>query len=190
MSAKPVASCFSRTLALVPPVVALAATQADAAVDMFLKIDGIPGESADVSHKEWIQIESFSWGVSNPGSLSTGGGGGTGKAQITPLGVTKKVDKASPLLMLAVCTGKEVVDVTLHVRTSGGDKSEPFYEIKFSDVLVSSFQSGGSNGAEERPTESVSFNFSKIEVKYQTQDQAGGPGETVEATFDFKTATN
>jgi type VI secretion system secreted protein Hcp len=189
MSTKPAASYFSRTLALVPPVLSLTVPQAEAAVDMFLKIEGIPGESVDVSHKEWIQIDSFSWGVSNPGSLSTGGGGGAGKAVIAPLTVGKKIDKSSPLLMLSVCTGQSHVDVTLQVRAAGEDKREPYYVIKFSDVLVSSFQSGASSSADDRPTESVSFNFSKIEVKYFSESATGGV-ETVEASFNFKEQTS
>ena len=84
------------------------------AVDYFLKIDGVPGESADAKHKGEIQLESFSWGETNPGGGGMGGGGGAGKVQMQDLVVTMLVSKASPKLMLACATGKHYKEAVLN----------------------------------------------------------------------------
>ena len=86
------------------------------AVDMFLKLDGIKGESADHKHKDTIHIESFSWGMSQTGAHGTGGGGGAGKVSVHDISITKHVDKSSPALMLACCNGKHIKDGLITVR--------------------------------------------------------------------------
>ena len=48
------------------------------AIDMFMKVEGINGEAKDANHKDWTDIESFDWGAEQPGSMTTGGGGGAG----------------------------------------------------------------------------------------------------------------
>ncbi len=165
MSAKPVTPRFSRTLALLPPAVALAASHANAAADYFLKIEGIKGESTDQQHKDWIDIQSFSWGVSN---AVDGTGGTTGRSTPSPLVISKPIDKSSPLLFLSACVGEKVPSITLQLLRAGGDGGqEVYYTIVMHDVLVTSMQSGGSSGGDSVPTESISFNYSKIEFEYK-----------------------
>src|SRR5690348_6092500 len=89
------------------------------AVDMFLKLDGIKGESLDSKHKDEIQIESFSWGLAQTGTMSAGMGGGAGKVNVHDISVTKYVDKSSPELMLACCNGKHIPSGLLTVRKAG-----------------------------------------------------------------------
>lgn len=145
-----------------------------ASVDMFLELDGIKGESKDEKHKGEIEILSFSWGASNPGSGSYGGGGGAGKVSISDLSVTKPIDQSSTQLFVDAATGKHIKDATLTLRKKSSGDGEPleFLKIKLQDILVSSVQQAG-NGSSERPTESVSLNFTKIEIAYQSED--GGP---------------
>ncbi|MGH3042713.1 MAG: Hcp family type VI secretion system effector, partial [Gaiellaceae bacterium] len=78
------------------------------AVDYFLKVDGIPGESADSKHKGEIDVLAFSWGVSQSGSPVPGGGGGAGKADFEDLLVVARTSKASPLLWEACASGKHI----------------------------------------------------------------------------------
>jgi type VI secretion system secreted protein Hcp len=148
-----------------------------ASVDMFLELDGIKGESKDEKHKGEIEILSFSWGASNPGSSTAGGGGGAGKVSISDLSVTKPIDLASTPLFLDAATGKHIKDATLTLRkkTSGDGEPLEYLKIKLQDILVSSVQQAG-NGNTDRPMESVSLNFSKIEIAYQPED--GGPPVT------------
>ena len=113
------------------------------ALDYFLKIDGVSGESPDAKHKGEIQLESFSWGETSPGGAGHGGGGGAGKVQMQDLVVTMVVSKASPKLMLACATGKHHKEAVLTVRKAGKDQQE-YYIVKLKDVVVTSYQVGGS----------------------------------------------
>lgn len=153
------------------------------AVDYFLKVDGIEGESNDKGHKGEIDIESWSWGLSNPGSASHGGGGGAGKASFQDFSFTTQVSKASPKLFLASASGQHIRQAILTARKSGGDQLE-FYKVTMSDLLVSSYQQGGAAG-DELPTDQVSLNFSKIEVWYREQDASGKPGDITTAGWDL-----
>ena len=142
--------------------------------DIFLKIDGIPGESADGKHKDEIDILAWSFGAANAGSMAHGGGGGSGKANFQDLHVTKRVDKASPKLLEACAKGDHIKKLVLVARKQGGEQME-YMKLTMSDVLISSFQQGGS----EEVTEQVGFNFSHIEYTYTAQNASGaGAGVT------------
>ena len=107
------------------------------AVDYYLKIDGIKGESLNDKHKDEIDVESFSWGVSQTGSLATGGGSGAGKAQFQDLQISTNMSKASPLLFKACATGEHIKEATLSGRKAGDGKgSSDYLVIKMNDVLV------------------------------------------------------
>ena len=147
------------------------------AFDAFLKIDGIDGESNDKFHKGEIEISSFSWGVTQTGSIGSGGGGGAGKASFQDLHFASSISKASPLLAKNCATGEHIKEATLTVRKGGGDKGFEFMKIKLNDVLVSSYQNGG---AGDLPSDQFSLNFVKIDFLYTVQRT----GETVETTFD------
>lgn len=162
-----------------------------AQVDYFLKIDGIDGESADDRHKNEIDILSFSWGANEPGinargplgGLRTGGGGGAGKATFQDFHFVKEVDKASPKLMLSTATGQHYPKATLSVRKAGGGQQE-FMMITLTDVLVTSYQTGGSQGSV--PTDQFSLNYSKIEFEYSPQRPDGSLDAPVKAGYDVK----
>ena len=153
------------------------------AVDMFLKIDGIKGESTDAKHKDEIDIHSFTFGVHQTGASSGGGGSGAGKAHFDDIHITKAADLASPNLMLACATGKHIKEATITVRKAGGQQ-EDFYTIKLSDLIVSSVQNNGHGG--DNPQESVSLNFSKIKFDYKPQKADGTLGGVSTATYDIK----
>lgn len=156
-----------------------------AAVDYFLKIDGIEGESQDHKNKNQIDIESWSWGETNSGSHATGGGGGAGKVTMQDFHFVMKINKASPKLMLACATGQHIKDATLTCRKAGG-KQESFLVIKMSDLLVSSYQTGGSGHSDIVPTDQISLNYSKIEFEYKEQKPDGTLGGSVKAGYDVK----
>ena len=137
------------------------------AVDMFIKIGDISGESRDKTHAGKIDVLAWSWGVSNSGTTHTGGGGGAGKANVQDLSFTKYVDKASPPLLLASMKGTHYDEATLIVRKAGGTPLE-YLKITLTEVLVTSVSTGGSGG-EDRLTENVSLNFAKIKYVYQPQ---------------------
>src|SRR5262245_21929107 len=89
------------------------------AVDMFLKLDKIDGESADKAHKGEIDVLAWSWGASNSGSAHMGGGAGAGKVNVQDISFTKYIDKSSPSLFLSCANGKHIPTATLVVRKAG-----------------------------------------------------------------------
>lgn len=158
-----------------------------AAVDYFLKIDGIDGESTDKKHKNSIDIESWSWGENNSGSSSQGGGGGAGKVTMQDFNFVMRVNKASPKLLLACANGQPFKSALLTCRKAGKEQQE-YLKIKFSDLLVSNFQTGGSSG-DIIPVDQISLNFSKIEYEYYPQKADGGLDAKVPVHWDLKTNT-
>lgn len=145
------------------------------AVDMFLKLDGIKGESQDHAHKGEIHIESYSWGMNQTGTHAMGGGGGAGKVAVHDISITKVVDKASAALMLHCANGKHIPNGLVTVRKAG-EKPLEYLKIKLADIIVSGVQIAGHGS--EHITESVSLNFAKFWVEYQEQkaDGSGTPG--------------
>jgi type VI secretion system secreted protein Hcp len=158
-----------------------------AAVDMFLKLDGIPGESLDSKHKEEIVLESFTWGETNTTHVATGGGGGAGagKVSMQDFHFTARVSKASPKLMLACATGQHIKNAVVTLRRSN-PQSETQFEFlfyKFDTVVITSVQDAGDTSA--RPLEAVSFAFAKIAVEYKLQSATGGVAATVDFAWDL-----
>lgn len=143
------------------------------AVDMFLKIADLKGESqdADSKHKGTIDVLAWSWGMSQSGTMHTGGGGGAGKVNIQDLSVTKWVDKSSPVLMAACSKGDQYTEAKLTVRKAGGSPLE-YIILTMKDVIITSLSTGGSGG-EDRLTENVTLNFREVHFDYQPQKPDG-----------------
>ena len=152
-----------------------------AAVDYFLKIDGIPGESQDSKHKGEIELESFSWGAVQTGVHGAGGGAGAGKVQMQDFQFTTQMSKASPALFLACATGQHMKEARL-AGVKAGAMQQEFLTWKFSDVLVSGYQTAGSEG--DIVMDSVSLTFSKVKVEYKAQKADGSLDAAVSAGFD------
>ena len=153
------------------------------AVDMFMKIDDIKGESIDSKHPNEIQVLSWSWGMSQSGTTHTGPGGGAGKVNVHDLTFTKYVDTATPNLIKYCCSGKHFVQALLTIRKAGDNPLE-YLKIKVSDLLISSLSTGGT-GSEDRITESVTLNFAKFEVDYTPQTAKGTGGAAIPVTWNI-----
>jgi type VI secretion system secreted protein Hcp len=146
--------------------------------DAFLKIDGIPGESTDDKHKDWIEILSFDFGMIQPSSAtdSSAGGGTTERVDVEDMDLVKHLDKASPKLYELCCNGKHLKDATLELCRAGGDKTK-YLEVKMEQVVISSARpSGKSEGSDGFPTEKISLNFGKVKWTYTQQKRADGSG--------------
>jgi type VI secretion system secreted protein Hcp len=141
----------------------------------YLKLDGISGEVADKRHKGDIQVDSFSFGLSNTGAHGSGGGGGAGKATIQSFKIVKPLDKSSPLLFNACATGKHIKWAELRFARKAGGTQQDYLYLKLDNVLVSSVQAGGS--AKGTPGEQVTFSFVKMQETFVNGD--GKPGATV-----------
>jgi type VI secretion system secreted protein Hcp len=153
--------------------------------DVFLEFTPkIEGETTDSKLKGAIDVESWSWGAQQTGTFGAGGGGGAGKASPGDFHFVKKFDKASPNLFLAVATGEHFQKVLLTSRKAGG-KQETFLKIELSDVIVSSYTTGGSGSGDSIPTDQISLNFAKCVVEYFPQDAKGAVGASNKKGYDF-----
>ena len=157
------------------------------AVDIFLKIANVDGESRDKSHGKEIDVLAWSWGMSNSGSAHVGGGAGAGKVNVQDLSVTKYVDSASPKLMKACAEGTHFDEATLTVRKAGGATPVEYIKVKMTEVFITALSTGGSGG-EDRLTENVSLNFAKVNVDYTPQDAKGAAGTAI--PFGWNVAEN
>lgn len=154
------------------------------AQDIFLKINGIDGESPDAAHKNEIEVKSWGWRVSQQANMHAGSGGGAGKASVDDLEFEHLVDRASPNLMKYCLTGKHVDQAVLVVRKAGGNPLE-FLKITMSDVIVTQVHPSGSNG-DDGIREHVRLSFAKVRQEYVVQNAQGGSGGAVTAGYDIK----
>jgi len=152
------------------------------AVNMFLKLDGVAGEATAKGHKDEIEVLSFSWGVSHAAPIAHTDRRRAGRAQVSDINFTMRNGKASPTLMLACASGRHLKE-GLFVIEKAGEQPFQFYKVSIGDVLVTSYQVGGSES--EVPIESFSLNFRKLELTETVQDAKGGIAESVEVGFDF-----
>jgi type VI secretion system secreted protein Hcp len=152
------------------------------ASDIFAKLGDIKGESIDDKHKDEIEVLSFSWGVTNPGSVISGGGG-MGKATFQDLTIVHHIDKASPLLMKACATGTHLKEATITHRKAGRAQQE-FLIVKMNDVIITSVIHSGTN--DQLASESVSLAFAKVDLQYKTEKHDGSLDAGIHFKYDLK----
>lgn len=153
---------------------------------MFMKIgDKIKGESTDDKHKDWIEILSFGWGVSQPISAQSGTGGRTGGGcQFSDMSFMKVLDASSADIMQHCAMGEHIPKVTVEVCLDSG-KKHTYLMYEMENVIVSSFSPSGSDGG-DKPTESVSLNFGKFKQTYTPIKHDGSPGTKVTRGWDLE----
>jgi type VI secretion system secreted protein Hcp len=146
------------------------------AVDAFIKIDGIEGESTDSNHKGWIELISYYSEMNQTVSrtASSAGGGSAERVDFDGFGFTKLLDKASPLLALACAAGTHINTIILELCRAGGDKLT-FMQYTMRNCIISSIQTSGTYG-ENFPSEDLEIDFGQIEWRYTVQNRAGGGG--------------
>jgi type VI secretion system secreted protein Hcp len=163
--------------------------------DYFLKLDGVPGESQDKTHKDEIHVLQWSIAAAQPGASAIGGqGGGVGKVQFRDFHISKQVDKASPKLMVACASGQHFTNLVFTARRAGGTQAD-YWTMKLQNVLVSSYEAnsnfnynegaGASGDKTSMPVESVTFNFAKIDITYNTQNPDGTKGAAIAGGWDL-----
>ena len=167
------------------------------AFDAFLKFEGIDGESTVQGHEKWIELLSFSWGAAaaeHAAGSAAGGGRPTGRVSPQDFSFMKVTDSASPKLFLKLCQGAQFQKVSLACRKAGGTSvdaagapQDDFIKIDFFDVFLSSYNEGGNTATDQRPLESVSFAFAKLDFEVAAMSADGTLGDFSTAVVDFKT---
>jgi type VI secretion system secreted protein Hcp len=152
---------------------------------LYLKIDGIKGESIDVTHKDEIDIDTFSWGVTHSGALGVGGGAATAIPGFADFTFVARQSVASPALFLACAQGKQIAEAVLAARRVGNVGLD-YYTITFKDIVLTGFHEVGTEGTDDI-SESVSFAYGTVKVEYHRQDATGALGAAVTAGWNVKT---
>jgi type VI secretion system secreted protein Hcp len=154
------------------------------ASDIFAKIGDIKGESPDDKHKGEIEVLSWSWGVTQSGTMAHGGGGGEGKANFNDFNFTHHIDKASPVLLKACATGEHIKEATITVRKAGKGQQE-FLIIKMADIIITGVApSGAGDGA--ATAEHVALQFAKVDLEYKPQKADGSLDAGLHFKYDVK----
>lgn len=154
------------------------------ALDMFMRIEGIRGESKDANHKDWTDIQSFRWGAEQPGSMSSGGGGGAGKVNFDDLTVVAAIDKAAPTVLKNCAVGQHLGKVEIAVCKAGGSQVE-YSRTTLEDVLITAVRFVGTQDNESLMME-YSFQAAKVKNQYWEQNDKGSKGAEVQMAFNVK----
>ena len=153
------------------------------AAGIFAKLGDIKGESLDSKHKDEVEVLSWSWGVSNAGTIGRGSGGGAGKASFNDFNFTHFIDKASPLLLKACATGQHLKEAVITVRKAGKGSQE-YLIIKMSDVIITSVNPSGA--ADAATAEHVALQFAKVDLEYKPQKADGSLSAGLHFKYDIK----
>ena len=154
----------------------------DAFLDFTASTPKVYGEAQDETFKQTFHVKSFSFGVAQKGTATTGSGLGAGKAEFEDFEFTIDTQAGSAELMKHCAAGTHFDKVELHVRKAGGTQKE-FLKYRFQIVLVSSFNTSG----EEESTDTVKFNYRGVYAAYQVQEDTGELGATTHGGWDLKT---
>jgi type VI secretion system secreted protein Hcp len=159
-----------------------------AAERCFLYLDGIPGESQDALHANWIDVESWSIGETNTSTpLSVGGGGAAGKVSFQDFHFVMLRSVASPLLLSAASSGRFIKEARLECQKNIGNTQKVYQRMIFQGVGTSSYQTGGSSHSDVGSTDQISLNYSTISLEYMPLRSDGNPaGPTVQGGWDLK----
>ncbi|MEM8850074.1 MAG: type VI secretion system tube protein Hcp [Pseudomonadota bacterium] len=156
------------------------------AVDIFLKLsNGIRGESQDSTHKDEIDVLAWNWGLTQSGTTHMGAGGGGGKVNVSDIALTKYVDLSSNDLIKRATSGEHIDTGELIVRKSGGKAPVEYFIIKMENIMITSYQTGGSKDGLDRIQEDLTLNFRKFEIAYTLQEESGVAGAQTTTGWDI-----
>jgi type VI secretion system secreted protein Hcp len=157
------------------------------AMDMYLQLDSVTGEATRANFTGWIELDSFSFGASNPVSIGTGStGAGAGKASLSSFNVMKRTDSSSPVLFQKCCNGQHFAKASVALNKAGGTSAVKFLVYDFTELYTESIQWSGGAGGDDTPAEAISFAFASINVTYTPQKVDGTAGSAVVAGWDVK----
>lgn len=155
-----------------------------------MQIPDIKGESTDPSHKDWLDIESISWGVNRNlnSASSTKGDRESGNATISDLHIVRRMDSATPKLFISSCCGDGKEIIIELTRTGKGGGSETYMKYTLGDALIANYTVNAAAQDGLHPTETLTLSFIDMEMSYTPYDDAGK--QMSSETVGFDTATN
>ena len=158
------------------------------AIDVYLQIEGIKGESADSAHQGWIELTSAQWGVLQPKSAtaSTGGGHTAERCEHQSVSITKLADLSSPIFMQTCSSGRTLPKAKLEfMRADSEGNPVKYYEVELENVLIGSVDQAVHEGSILHDT--IGLKFSRVRWKYTQQKIGGGVGGNTAGGWDLAT---
>lgn len=156
----------------------------------FLRVDSVQGEATDANHKGWVEVYSFSFGVTH---ATNGGAAGTSAARVTPkeIVITKHVDKSSAAFHLAYASGTHFKNAVIEMTKPSSDgHTVVYYRVTMTDVYITADRLTAPTSSTAAPNESVTFVYGKVAVEY-SQQSADGPSSPYQAVReDYDVTTN
>ena len=153
------------------------------AVDYFLKLDTVPGESVAQNHSGEIQVLSWSWGGTQTSTVSATTGSGAGKVSLSDLNLMIEFDKSSPKLLQGLTKGQHYATATLAAVKSGAGNAN-YLTFALTEVFIASLQFSASS---EVPSVSLSLTYKSFQMDYYTQDAEGTVTNAGTAKYDVTT---
>jgi len=153
---------------------------------LFLKIDGVDGDSVKKGHDGEIDIVSWSWDMSQTGLAHVGKGAGGGKVMVGDCVFTKRIDSASPSLMMKCCKGDHIPKATLKVERAGGDSVLTYMVLTMEKVFITNVSPSIASGDPEG-MESLALNFESYKIEIESQTESGTGGGVAQAGFNMAT---
>lgn len=155
--------------------------------NMLLRLgDAIKGESPIAGYEDWIQVHGWNWGASQSGTTHEGMGGGSGKVNVGDLNISKFVDASTHDLIKHVCNGKHISDAELVVMKAGGENPVVYFRLQLKDLMITRYDTHGSQDGMDRVGESVTLNFAEFQVTYTRQEADGSAGPESTAGWNIK----
>ncbi|PLY02115.1 MAG: hypothetical protein C0622_06000 [Desulfuromonas sp.] len=166
---------FTGFLAAFCAVVLLGLVPAVAQAAIYMKVEGVPGESKDSNHRDWIDVMSVSHQLAGDSSTSFATGGRTAaRATFGDFIVIKSLDKATPKLNLFGAKGEHISRVVIERTLSGGDMRNLVYlQYILDDVVVSGVETDFTADPHDGGREKVALSFGKITCIYTEMDERG-----------------
>jgi type VI secretion system secreted protein Hcp len=155
------------------------------AMQIFLTLDGVKGEAQDERFNGWIDVLSWNWGMTQSGTTHMGMGGGGGKVDVDDISLTKYVDSATHEMIKYCCSGEHIASGQLIVAKAGGGAPVDYLKIDMEDIMIASYQTGGTQYGLDRVQESLVLNFRRFQMTYTQQMADGGAGPEGQAGWEI-----
>lgn len=151
---------------------AILASGVATAAPIYMKYEGIPGDANAAGHEKWIEVQSVQWSVQPPAAPAAPAPAGVAAGGPGRIVLSRKVDKASPLLSRAATSGKVVPTAQLDMPKTTVGGSSPYMRYELKNVMVTSYSASGPAAGGSVPMESLSLNYAKIEYRYDDKKPA------------------
>ena len=145
------------------------------AIDVYLQLEGIKGESADSQHQGWMECEMADWMLTQPKSATSSSSGGhtAERCEHSTVALRKVSCLATPILLQYCSMGKTIPSAKIEFfRADGAGTRVKYFEVEMSDVLISQVAPQVQEG--EVMSEHLSLQYAKVKWKYVQQKIGGG----------------